>query len=189
MKCGVSHNDANDWNIIVNEEGNFFAFPFKSLYSNVWTNKTKLENAVVALIDYGDACFTAYVCNLAICMAYCMLLNKKRCLEVAKQVFLGTILSFLTTLTLFLIFIENVWNIWDIVLKKSSHVEKWFRLSKSLSIVKSRDWDVAKSDQVEIGNFSHSFIQKNVRKTKWSIRYWTFPFSHTLFSRECCFIW
>jgi Ser/Thr protein kinase RdoA (MazF antagonist) len=48
-----------------------------------------LGSAVVALIDYGDACYTAYVCNLAICMAYCMLLNKDRYLDVAKEVFQG----------------------------------------------------------------------------------------------------
>lgn len=67
VRRGVAHNDANDWNILVNDE----------------------ENAVVALIDYGDACYTAYVCNLAICMAYCMLLNQERYLDVAKEVLHG----------------------------------------------------------------------------------------------------
>ncbi|KAL6053257.1 hydroxylysine kinase-like [Balamuthia mandrillaris] len=54
FSSGIVHNDANSLNVVVSDDG----------------------SAVKAIIDYGDACHTFHVCNLAIAMAYCMLFKE-----------------------------------------------------------------------------------------------------------------
>jgi 4-aminobutyrate aminotransferase-like enzyme/Ser/Thr protein kinase RdoA (MazF antagonist) len=51
LRFGVIHNDANDYNILVNES----------------------QQRVTAILDYGDLVHTATVCDLAIALAYVML--------------------------------------------------------------------------------------------------------------------
>ncbi|KAL6066155.1 Hydroxylysine kinase [Balamuthia mandrillaris] len=54
FSSGIVHNDANSLNVVVSDDG----------------------STVKAIIDYGDACHTFHVCNLAIAMAYCMLFKE-----------------------------------------------------------------------------------------------------------------
>ena len=51
LRFSVIHNDANDYNILVNEA----------------------EQRVTAILDYGDVVYSATVCNLAVALAYVML--------------------------------------------------------------------------------------------------------------------
>jgi 4-aminobutyrate aminotransferase-like enzyme/Ser/Thr protein kinase RdoA (MazF antagonist) len=51
LRFSVIHNDANDYNILVNEA----------------------EHRVTAILDYGDVVYTAAVCELAVALAYVML--------------------------------------------------------------------------------------------------------------------
>ena len=51
LRFSVIHNDANDYNILVNEA----------------------ERQVTAILDYGDVVYSATVCNLAVALAYVML--------------------------------------------------------------------------------------------------------------------
>ncbi len=68
VRWSVSHNDANDYNVLV--EG------------------TGYEAGVVGLIDFGDAVYTPTICNLAIALAYVML-DKPDPLAAAAQVVAG----------------------------------------------------------------------------------------------------
>jgi 4-aminobutyrate aminotransferase-like enzyme/Ser/Thr protein kinase RdoA (MazF antagonist) len=51
LRFSVIHNDAKDYNILINES----------------------ERRVVAILDYGDVVYSATVCNLAVALAYVML--------------------------------------------------------------------------------------------------------------------
>ena len=51
LRFSIIHNDANDYNILVNES----------------------EQRVSAILDYGDVVYSATVCNLAVALAYVML--------------------------------------------------------------------------------------------------------------------
>jgi 4-aminobutyrate aminotransferase-like enzyme/Ser/Thr protein kinase RdoA (MazF antagonist) len=63
LRFGVIHNDANDYNILVNEA----------------------EQRVTAILDYGDVVYSATVCNLAVALAYVML-DKRDPMGAAAQV-------------------------------------------------------------------------------------------------------
>jgi 4-aminobutyrate aminotransferase-like enzyme len=63
LRFSVIHNDANDYNILVNE----------------------FEPRVTAILDYGDVVFSATVCNLAVALAYIML-DKRDPIGAAAQV-------------------------------------------------------------------------------------------------------
>ena len=64
LRFSVIHNDANDYNILVNEPP---------------------EQRVTAILDYGDMVHTATVCELAIALAYAML-DKRDPIGAAAQV-------------------------------------------------------------------------------------------------------
>ncbi len=63
LRFSVIHNDANDYNILVDE----------------------FEPRVTAILDYGDVVFSATVCNLAVALAYIML-DKRDPVGAAAQV-------------------------------------------------------------------------------------------------------
>src|ERR1051326_4154487 len=63
LRFSVIHNDANDYNVLVDES----------------------EGRVCAILDYGDVVYTATVCNLAIALAYVML-DKRDPIEAAASV-------------------------------------------------------------------------------------------------------
>ncbi len=63
LRFSVIHNDANDYNILVNEA----------------------EQRVTAILDYGDVVYSATVCNLAVALAYVML-DKRDPIGAAAQV-------------------------------------------------------------------------------------------------------
>jgi 4-aminobutyrate aminotransferase-like enzyme/Ser/Thr protein kinase RdoA (MazF antagonist) len=63
LRFGVIHNDANDYNVLVNES----------------------EQRVTAILDYGDVVYTAIICELAIALAYVML-DKQDPIGAAAQV-------------------------------------------------------------------------------------------------------
>ena len=64
LRSSIIHNDANDYNIIVQNEDQ------------------------LSLIDYGDMCQTFLVCETAIACAYCML-NKDNPIEIAMHLIRG----------------------------------------------------------------------------------------------------
>ncbi|HLJ46872.1 MAG TPA: aminotransferase class III-fold pyridoxal phosphate-dependent enzyme [Bryobacteraceae bacterium] len=63
LRFSIIHNDANDYNVIVDEAG----------------------TRVVSVLDFGDVVFSATVCNLAIALAYVML-GKRDPIQAAAQV-------------------------------------------------------------------------------------------------------
>ncbi len=61
---GVIHNDANDYNVLVNKEGDIYR--------------------VNGIFDFGDMAYQAYVCDIAIALAYAILGNEDPMLVCAE---------------------------------------------------------------------------------------------------------
>jgi len=74
LRCGVIHNDANDYNVLVEPEGRW-------------------RNSVAGVIDFGDMVYTRIVHEVAIACAYAML-DKTDPLAVAGRVIAGYHQSF-----------------------------------------------------------------------------------------------
>ena len=69
LRCSVIHNDANDYNILVNRKKND-------------------KKNIISIIDFGDLVYTQTICEIAIALAYIMMKNNNP-IKVAQSVIQG----------------------------------------------------------------------------------------------------
>ena len=136
LRKAVIHNDGNDHNILINDQGN-----------------------ACGIIDFGDMVYSYIACEPAVCMAY-VSLDKEEPLEPIAQVLKGFHEKFPLTNNELLAVIYIVCMRLCITVTMAAYRKQLFPENKYLSISEDQAWDfLIKMQKEDLYNWSNELVE------------------------------